>query len=173
MRFHGNQRKTNPIHGSLSHNCCKWWRFQAILLMMAKFHGELRKTNPISKSLSHIYSMKAGNLSDIDNNSMRPKWCLQHDGRKFTWYLWWWQDAQPQRSMAIKARLTKTTEDLSNNYGDGGTLCNGRRLCIKIVWPYVTILFNHTNPFTFFAVNDDYNDNHSGGKAGGKQFIYK
>ena len=31
--------------------------------------------------------------------------------------------------------------------------------------------FNHTNPFTFFAVND-YNNKHIVGEAGDKQFFY-
>ena len=40
-----------------------------------------------------------------------------------------------------------------------------------IVQSYVTILFNHTNPSIFFAVND-YNDNYSEGEARGEQLIY-
>ena len=36
----------------------------------------------------------------------------------------------PKYSMDIEARLTRMIEDLSNDYSDGGTLCDGRRLCI-------------------------------------------
>ena len=72
----------------------------------------------------------------------------------------------PKYSINMQARLTEATEDLSDYYIDSRTLCDGRRL----VWLYVTIQFNHTYPFTFFAVND-YNDNHSRGEAGGKQFF--
>ena len=37
----------------------------------------------------------------------------------------------PKYSMDIEARLTKMTEDLSDKYSDGRTLCDGRRLCIN------------------------------------------
>ena len=37
---------------------------------LTQFHGELRKTNQIYECSDHTYSMKAGNLSDIDNDSM-------------------------------------------------------------------------------------------------------
>ena len=37
----------------------------------------------------------------------------------------------PKYSMDIEARLTKATGDLHNNCSDGGTLCDGRRLCIN------------------------------------------
>ena len=128
-------------------------------------HGKLRKTNPISKCLSHIYSTKTENLSNIHNNSMRSEWCLQHDGRRFMWYLWWWQDAQPQNLWKLKwdlqqwqkiwMILTVMAEHFLSFFGPSNP-----NLVLQFCGYTCQSFSNHTNPFIFFAVND-YNNNYS------------
>ena len=154
-----------------------------------QFHGKLRKSNPIYKCLDHTYNMKAGSLSDIGNNSMRFKWYLQQWQKIYVISMVMAACTTPSILWTLRWDLQKWQEILSNYYTDDGTLCDGRRLCIEqllqwwqntlwqqrtlqqsksgpsIVHLYVTILFNHTNPFTFFAVND-YNITTAGVKQG-------
>ena len=171
MRFHCDPRKTYLIYGSWRHIYGKWWKLQRILSMMAESLPDsmvnLDQLTQFTKVWTILTASRQG-IQAISMTTASDSSDTCSNGRNLCDIYGDGSIHNPKYSMDIQARLTKVTEDSSDYYSDGRTCCDSRRL----VRPYVTILFNHTHPVTFFAVND-YNDKYSGGvEAGGKQFFY-
>jgi hypothetical protein len=155
MQFRGDHSKTNPIYGSWSNIYRKWRKFQVILSMMVEnlsyFTANTEKLTRFTK-VGVIFTAMAENSSNIHSNGRKFQAIftamaenlrnIYGNGRmtnpnlwKLRQYLQQWQKISTLFT-AMAEHLMSIFQTLRYNPGPPMAL------------RYVTILFNHINPFS-------------------------